>query len=62
MSYWVATEILLTPSPKQRVSVLSRFIEVAKARDLHTLSLFLSICLSIFISYSCGLVVVTSSL
>lgn len=30
VSYWVATEIVLTPNMKQRVSVLSRFIDIAQ--------------------------------
>jgi hypothetical protein len=34
ISYWIATEVLLTPSPKQRITVLSRFIELAKVRYL----------------------------
>ena len=33
ISYWIATEILLTPSPKQRITVLSRFIELAKVHS-----------------------------
>jgi hypothetical protein len=35
--HWVATEIVMTPNPKQRAIVLQRFIEIAEVRASITL-------------------------
>ncbi len=39
VSFWVATEIIMTPNPKQRSLVIARFIEVAEVRPSLSLSL-----------------------
>jgi hypothetical protein len=46
---WVATEIVMTPNPKQRAIVIQRFIEIAEVRALVATNYF-SIFMMIFIA------------